>query len=82
MTLTASHAKQRAAERYGVDLSRRQLAYVVDEIRLGHSTMVRRSSHTRSVHDVTLEDGTVARVVYRRGRDIITFLPQPAQEKP
>lgn len=71
-----SHAKERARERYAVNLNRRAYWSLVDKIQRGGALLVERVSNTRAVYIV---DGMV--VVYsRKFRRIVTFLPRDCRE--
>lgn len=71
------HARQRAMERYGIEVGRSTRTAVIDAIQSGRSTVVNRTSLRTTVHDVTLPDGDVVRVVYDKHRkEIATFLPR------
>ena len=70
------HAKERAAERYGTPINRREYYSLVDKIKSGQSRIVKRMSNTRAVHEV---DGMI--VVYsNRIHKILTFLPPDCVE--
>lgn len=71
------HARIRALERAGIELSDAKRAEIIGLIRSGKSTMVQKQSLRVSVHDVTLRDGGGrVRVVYDRKRhELVTFLP-------
>ena len=71
------HSGRRFAERFGGHLGRATRTEIVAAIRQGRSVPVRRQSHRVSVHDVTLEDGLVVRVVYDRKRHAIVTCLRP-----
>lgn len=70
------HARFRATQRYGLDMSRHKLAELVRRIQAGDVISAERQSHSRTW--VTMEvDGQVVRLVYhRRTKQIATFLPR------
>lgn len=75
------HARERGRERYGVEMGSNLEAFIVRQITSGRSRPVERQSLRVSVHDVTLEDGQVVRVVYdKERRQIVTFLPMPPRD--
>ncbi len=71
------HAKERAWERYGIELRLQDLNRIVEDIKAGRSQPVRKVSNTRSVHDVKIGSRTI-RVAYDRKRgQVVTVLPPP-----
>jgi hypothetical protein len=70
-----THARRRAAERYGIELGASTRGEIVAKIRGGKSAFVKRQSLRVAIHDVTLGDGTTVRVVWDKQRaEIVTFL--------
>ena len=70
------NAKLRAAERFGLDLSNRDLAMLVRQIRYQESIFVMRSTKRVSLHIVE-HNGTKMPVVYDKQRGaLITILPR------
>lgn len=68
-------AKLRAAERFGLDLSNRDLAMIVRQIRYQESIFVMRSTKRVSLHIVE-HNGTKLPVVYDKNRGaLVTILP-------
>lgn len=69
------HAKDRAFERHGLDLTTADLERLAAQIRAGKSRPVRKSTNARSVHLVEHE-GSWYPVAYDKTRgQIVTFLP-------
>lgn len=69
------HAKQRAAQRYGIDISDEALNHIRSLIKRGESRMLMRQSNSRVIHRVEV-DGVVYVVAYHSERhEILTFLP-------
>jgi hypothetical protein len=74
-------AKLRAAERFGLDLSNRDLAMLVRQIRYQESIFVMRSTKRVSLHIVE-HNGTSMPVVYDKHRGaIVTILPRQVLKK-
>lgn len=71
-----AHAKTRAAERFGVLLSRRSLVEIVAMIEAGELALIQTLAHGRNVYRMTVdESGRTCRVVYdARARSVVTFL--------
>lgn len=70
------HARRRARERYGIEVGAHTRRRIIQAIQAGRSKPVRRTSNRNTVHDVTLDDELVVRVVYDNQRkEIVTFLP-------
>jgi hypothetical protein len=77
------HARRRAAERYSVVLSDSVRGSIVHAIQTNRTRLVERQSLRVSIHDVTLDDGLVIRVVYdRRTKQLASVLPRPVEEVP
>lgn len=74
------HAKRRTAERYGFSLTTLQLKVLERQIREGRALLVKRQSLARTLWVVDHE-GQKIRVVYHKGRGIVTALPsaQPVE---
>lgn len=73
----ARHARERARERYGIELGPHTREVILDAIRSGASTVVARTSRRLVVHEVVV-DGDLMRVVYdRRTKELATVLPRP-----
>jgi primosomal protein N'' len=69
------HAKRRAEERYGINLSRDLYRQVSKMIQSGQSEFVEKQTLTRTVHYVEL-NGHRCKVVYsKKYRGVTTFLP-------
>jgi hypothetical protein len=73
------HAKRRAAERFGLTLTTVQLKAMERQIREGTALVVSRTSNSRSTW-IVLHEAMQLRVVYHRGRGIVTILPQDEKE--
>lgn len=67
------HVRRRAVERAGIEVGRRTCDMMVETIKEGKSTFVKRKSRRASVHDVELPGGSIIRVVYCDG-EIVTVL--------
>lgn len=74
--MNVSHAKERAAERYGVRLNRHSYYELVGKIMRGQSRCIRRVSNTRTIHEV--DDKIV--VYSSKAHKIVTFLPRDCWE--
>jgi len=69
------HAKQRAAERYGLELNRKDLADMSRDIKCGKASLIEQTSNRVGVY-LLYKDGRMFKVVYDKKRDtIVTFLP-------
>jgi hypothetical protein len=74
-------AKLRAAERFGLELSDRDLAMIVRQIRYQESIFVMRSTKRVSLH-IVKHNGTSMPVVYDKHRGaLITILPRQVLRK-
>ena len=62
-----THARKRAIQRFGLRFTNRNLKEIEQLIRDGKSTFYRKTSCTRSVHQVTY-NGEVFRAVYDKHR--------------
>lgn len=70
-----AHARKRALERYGLDLTARDLDALALAIRRGQSQLIRRESLTRTHHLIVCR-GRVMHAVYdKTTKAIATFLP-------
>lgn len=70
------HAKRRARERFGIDLSYNDQIDMVEMIRNGQSRAVEKRSLRVTVHELEW-DGQTLRVVYDKSRGtIVTVLPE------
>lgn len=70
-----SHAKSRAAERYGVELSKDDLAAIVGKIRRNEAISRRKLTATRS-EAIVEHKGVKYRVIYsKKIKAIVTCLP-------
>lgn len=71
------HARRRARERYGLEFGPTTESEVLRVIQSSRSRLIERQSNRVSVHEVTLGDGLVVRVVYdRKRKQVVTFLPR------
>lgn len=69
------HAKRRALQRFGIELTDEKRQNILNQINSGKSRLVRRQSHRVAIHEVTL-DGVLIHVVYDKHRkEVVTLLP-------
>lgn len=69
------HARRRARERYGLNLSNKDITQIVRSIRSGGSISTTKQTNTRTLH-VIIYDGQEMRVIYDNKRhNVCTFLP-------
>lgn len=73
------HAKLRAIQRIGKQVSNETLQRLVKQIQYGRAVLVARQSLSRTIWDVELQGKTVRVVYYKPTKQILTFLPR--QEK-
>lgn len=72
------HAKKRAAQRFGLDLTTDKQRQIVRLIQLGKGRFVKHESNSRS-HWVIEWEGQLLRVVYDKVRkELVTVLPKEA----
>lgn len=72
-----AHAKKRAFQRLGLRLNRHDLAWMVNQIKHGHSTPLLRSSLNRTKHMLVMPDGQRLIAVYDKKRSsIVTVWPK------
>jgi len=70
------HSRQRAWERYGIDLDKSLRRRIIQDIQNGRSTPIKTQSNRVTHHSIEVE-GKRVRVVYdKRRKDIVTVLPQ------
>ncbi len=71
-----AHARRRAAERFGVHLTREAEQEILDKIRSGKATFIRKESNRVSLFGVIFT-GKETVVVYDRSRKtIVTLMPR------
>lgn len=70
------HARRRCAERYGLNLTRKDVKNICDQIKSGRATHIQTQSHRVSLFDVGFK-GDIIRVAYDSLRkSIATCLPK------
>lgn len=74
------HAKQRASERYGLQLTTADLAEICGKIHLGQSRCIERLSVSRSVHELEYAGAQVRVVYHNLSHEICTFLPRDNEQ--
>ena len=70
-----NHAKRRAAERYGIGITNKDLNDVVKLIRCGKAKRSKRLSCGRSIHVVELHRTDFTVIYSNRHKEAVTFLP-------
>ena len=77
-----AHAKNRAKERYGIDINRHDQRTLVDMIQTKQTVCLEVQSNRISIHKCKFKD-TVVKFVYDRTRStIVSFLPlEPKADK-
>lgn len=73
------HAKQRALERYGIDLTRHKRQEIINKIQNGIAVLVRKQSHRVSIFSVKFEGQEVIVVYDRQRKTLASFLPIEAK---
>jgi hypothetical protein len=71
------HAIRRGVERYGVVLSKSDIAGLVSQIQSGEGRLIEKQSLRVSIWEVTLRNGSTATVVYDKSRKTIATLLPP-----
>jgi hypothetical protein len=74
------HAIAQARLRYGIELSKSDLAHVKHQIQSGISVFLERTSLNRTVHRVTIKEKSLIAVWDKQRSCVITFLPPDARE--
>lgn len=70
-----AHAKNRAKERYGIDINRHDQRTLVDMIKTRQTVCLEIQSNRISIHKLKFKD-TVIKIVYDKTRStIVSFLP-------
>ena len=69
-----AHAKARAKERYGIDLTDQDIKNIVKMIRVGKTKCVHKTSNKRSIHLVFYRAKEMYAVYDKSWGDIVTFL--------
>lgn len=69
------HAKQRALQRYGIDLNKTLLRTWVEQIHSGSAKFLERQSNRVSVFEITYNDKQIPVVYDRIRKTIVTALP-------
>jgi phage FluMu gp28-like protein len=75
------HAKQRAMERYGIDLNRHKRLEIVHMIQHGKATCVRKQSHRVSIFSLQYENQEIVVVYDKQRKTLASFLPLEAKEE-
>jgi hypothetical protein len=75
------HAKQRAKQRYGVEIYGPVRKEIIDMIKNGQAKFISRLSRTRTLFSVVLNDKTTFVIYSAAIHDIVTFLPNKKAEK-
>lgn len=70
-----SHARRRAEQRYGLELSKRVRRAICIQIRTGNVELSRRLTLSRTLHLVNFEGITLPIVFSKTFNDIVTVLP-------
>lgn len=70
------HGKNRAKERFDIDLSDEDLARIIAQIKRGESEFVRRQSERLTLHRVVVGESNPVVVYDRKRKTIVTFLPE------
>lgn len=73
------HAKQRAMERYGIDLNRHKREQIIRMIQNGQAECVRKQSLRVSIFSVQFEDKEVIVVYDKQRKTLASFLPIEAK---
>lgn len=71
------HSQARAKERFGINLTIAENIILANKIRDGKAKFVSRSSPRRTIWDLTLSTGELARVVYDSKNRIIVTCYKP-----
>jgi len=74
------HARVRAVERYGIELTKKTRREILLLIRQGKILQSRRISTSRSIHKVEYQGQTIVLVYSRTTKDIVTVLPPDCRE--
>lgn len=69
------HAKQRALERYDLDLNRQDLEEIIKKIHLNKASFIKRQSFRVTVWKVTYKEKELITVYDKHRQTIATFLP-------
>lgn len=70
------HAKRRAAERYGIELNRFELAELSERLATGNGLQLQRQNDAKAVYLVDVKGVDVVVVYSRKTRQPATFLPR------
>ncbi|MGB5105562.1 MAG: hypothetical protein WBP42_02500 [Candidatus Zixiibacteriota bacterium] len=70
------HAKLRAMQRVGLNISKGTLEQIARMIQSGRAVFVARQSLSRTIWDVELQGKTIRVVYYKPTKQILTFLPR------
>ena len=74
------HAKKRALQRYGVQLTTAQIFDLIDQIKSRDAILVAKQTLRVKVYLVTHGDRYMVAVYDRKRKEIITFLPHDSVE--
>lgn len=73
------HARQRARERFGLELDEHQLRAVVNRIQRGESRFLEKQSNRVSLHQVEYMGAEMVVVYDRRRKNVVTVWPSEDQ---
>jgi len=74
------HCKKRALQRYDICLTASIRKEIIEAIRGGRTTLIRRTSNRVSIHRVKIENCPEMVVVYDRNRrELVTVLNEPKE---
>lgn len=76
----SEHAKQRAFERYGINLTDADIRKIVDDIVSGEACLVKKLSDRETIYLIKFED-TAMKALYHTNGAIKTFLPRQADKR-
>ena len=76
----SEHAKQRAFERYGINLTDADIRKIVNDIVNGAACLVKKLSDRETIYLIKFED-TAMKALYHTNGAIKTFLPRRADKR-
>lgn len=74
------HAKRRFIERYGLEVNRKDLRFMINQIQNGKAKLIERQSHRVSKWRVKFADRNVYVVYDKMRKSIVTALPADAYQ--